>query len=245
MLEIDPKELRKIEAVCFKEAKRNTPTNDMNIYVSALLNNVTSEFLSYFFHSLRSENKDGEVDFENVYNILKERHNDKCANLSSNILYGKSRLSMDLSEGVGIFLTQRYNKDSKTKVDKNLQFCDVVEFIADRIPVWKPIAERIKFAVQKELMKNKISATAVESLLKAKLNPLGLQYETVVKPQSCNVKIRLSDKKVIKFYLKNAKFLANPDAFVNLITTLDGFVAKGNDFRVKKYYKSNDNHFWI
>lgn len=245
MLEIDPKELRKIEAVCFKEAKRNTLTNDMNIYVSALLNNVTSEFLSYFFHSLRSENKDGEVDFENVYNILKERHNDKCANLSSNILYGKSRLSMDLSEGVGIFLTQRYNKDSKTKVDKNLQFCDVVEFIADRIPVWKPIAERIKFAVQKELMKNKISATAVEALLKAKLNPLGLQYETVVKPQSCNVKIRLSDKKIIKFYLKNTKFLANPDAFVNLITTLDGFVAKGNDFRVKKYYKSNDNHFWI
>ena len=245
MLEIDPKELRKIEAVCFKEAKRNTLTNDMNIYVSALLNNVTSEFLSYFFHSLRSENKDGEVDFEHVYNILKERHNDKCANLSSNILYGKSRLSMDLSEGVGIFLTQRYNKDSKTKVDKNLQFCDVVEFIADRIPVWKPIAERIKFAVQKELMKNKISATAVEALLKAKLNPLGLQYETLVKPQSCNVKIRLSDKKVIKFYLKNAKFLANPDAFVNLITTLDGFVAKGNDFRVKKYYKSNDNHFWI
>lgn len=245
MLEIDPKELRKIEAVCFKEAKRNTLINDMNIYVSALLNNVTSEFLSYFFHSLRSENKDGEVDFENVYNILKERHNDKCANLSSNILYGISHLSMDLSEGVGIFLTQRYNKDSKTKVDKNLQFCDVVEFIADRIPVWKPIAERIKFAVQKELMKNKISATAVEALLKAKLNPLGLQYETVVKPQSCNVKIRLSDKKVIKFYLKNAKFLANPDAFVNLITTLDGFVAKGNDFRVKKYYKSNDNHFWI
>ena len=245
MLEIDPKELRKIEAVCFKEAKRNTLTNDMNIYVSALLNNVTSEFLSYFFHSLRSENKDGEVDFENVYNILQERHNDKCANLSSNILYGKSRLSMDLSEGVEIFLTQRYNKDSKTKTDKNLQFCDVVEFIADRIPVWKPIAERIKFAVQKELMKNKISATAVEALLKAKLNPLGLQYETVVKPQSCNVKIRLSDKKVVKFYLKNAKFLANPDAFVNLITTLDGFVAKGNDFRVKKYYKSNDNHFWI
>lgn len=245
MLEIDPKELRKIEAVCFKEAKRNTLTNDMNIYVSALLNNVTSEFLSYFFHSLRSENKDGEVDFESVYNILKERHNDKCANLSSNILYGKSRLRIDLSEGVGIFIVQRYNKDSKTKTDKNSQFCDVVEFIADRIPVWKPIAERIKFAVQKELMKNKISSTAVEALLKAKLNPLGLQYETLVKPQSCNVKIRLSDKKVIKFYLKNAKFLANPDAFVNLITTLDGFVAKGNDFRVKKYYKSNDNHFWI
>ena len=70
MLEIDPKELRKIEAVCFKEAKRNTLTNDMNIYVSALLNNVTSEFLSYFFHSLRSENKDGEVDFNEFKQIM-------------------------------------------------------------------------------------------------------------------------------------------------------------------------------
>jgi hypothetical protein len=121
----------------------------------------------------------------------------------------------------------------------------VVEFVAGRIPFWKPIVERITFAVKKELMMKKISASAVEALLKEKLNPLGLQYNTVVKPQSCNIRVILSDKKEVKFYLKNAQFLANPDDFINFVKTLDGFVAKGNDIRLKKYYKSNDNHFWI
>lgn len=251
MLEIDPKELRKIEAVCFKEAKRNTPTNAMNIYVNYLLNNVTAVFLSHFFRRFRRDeiNADDGIkkDFESVYATLSKR-------LSKYAEIEKNPLTISFREGVTIHLEPYYSGYYSTGFleyrsfipgDEILRFCDVVEFIADRIPIWKPIAERIKFAVQKELMKNKISSTAVEALLKAKLNPLGLQYETLVKPQSCNVKIRLSDKKVIKFYLKNAKFLANPDAFVNLITTLDGFVAKGNDFRVKKYYKSNDNHFWI
>ncbi len=256
MLELDPKELRKIESECFKEAKRNTPTKNMNLYADELLKYAMVVFVSHFLPRLHRNREIAanakKMDFETVCATLLERHG-KYADVAKDSR-GFDYLYIKFHEGgviclepfrSGYYSTGFSGFESLITSNDIPRFCDVVEFIADRIPVWKPIAERIKFAVQKELMKNKISSTAVEALLKAKLNPLGLQYETLVKPQSCNVKIRLSDKKVIKFYLKNAKFLANPDAFVNLITTLDGFVAKGNDFRVKKYYKSNDNHFWI
>ena len=52
MLELDPKELRKIESECFKEAKRNTPTKNMNLYADELLKYAMVVFVSHFLPRL-------------------------------------------------------------------------------------------------------------------------------------------------------------------------------------------------
>ena len=262
MLEIDPKELREIESVCFKEARRHTPTERMDNYVKILLNIAAEMFISHFFRRLprgRYIADDGKkMNFESVFSTLSERLG-KYAEVEKDDSYdpirGLYRLNIRFREGGSIRLEPYYSGyfsigflegySSLISEEDIPRFCDVVEFIADRIPVWKPIAERIKFAVQKDLMKNKISVAAVEALLKAKLTPLGLKYNTLVKRPSSNIKVILSDKKEVNFYIKNAKLLANPDAFINVIKTLNDFVTQGNDFRIKRYYKSNDNHFWI
>ena len=94
-------------------------------------------------------------------------------------------------------------------------------------------------------MKNKISVTAVDAVLKEKLNALGLKFNILVKQQNSNVKIKFSNNKVVKFYVKNAQFLANPDIFIGFVKQFETFVSKGNDIRIKKNGNSNDNHFWI
>lgn len=256
MLELDPKKLREIESDCFKEAKRNTPTKDMDQYADTLLKFVVQVFVSHFLPRLHRNREIAanakKMDFETVYATLLERHG-KYADVAKDSR-GFDYLYIKFHEGgviclepfrSGYYSTGFTGCECLITGDDMPRFCDVVEFVAGRIPIWKPIVERITFAVKKELMKSKISASAVEALLKEKLNPLGLQYNTVVKPQSCNIRVILSDKKEVKFYLKNAQFLANPDAFINVIKTLNDFVTQGNDFRIKKYYKSNDNHFWI
>jgi len=256
MLELDPKKLREIESDCFKEAKRNAPTKDMDQYAEILLKFVVQVFVSHFLPRLHRNREIAanakKMDFETVYTTLLERHG-KYADVAKDSR-GFDYLYIKFHEGgviclepfrSGYYSTGFTGCESLITGDDMPQFCDVVEFIADRIPVWKPIAERIKFAVQKDLMKNKISVAAVEALLKAKLTPLGLKYNTLVKRPSSNIKVILSDKKEVNFYIKNAKLLANPDAFINVIKTLNDFVTQGNDFRIKKYYKSNDNHFWI
>lgn len=256
MLELDPKKLREIESDCFKEAKRNTPAKDMDQYADTLLKFVVQVFVSHFLPRLH-RNRDiaanaKKMDFETVCATLLERHG-KYADVEKDSR-GFDYLYIKFHEGgeiclepfrSGYYSTGFTGCESLITGDDMPRFCDVVEFIADRIPVWKPIAERIKFAVQKDLMKNKISVAAVEALLKAKLTPLGLKYNTLVKRPSSNIKVILSDKKEVNFYIKNAKLLANPDAFINVVKTLNDFVTQGNDFRIKKYYKSNDNHFWI
>ena len=256
MLELDPKKLREIESDCFKEAKRNTPAKDMDQYAEILLKFAVQVFVSHFLPRLHRNREIAanatKMDFETVCATLLERHG-KYADVEKDSR-GFDYLYIKFHEGgviclepfrSGYYSTGFAGCESLITGDDMPRFCDVVEFVAGRIPFWKPIVERITFAVKKELMKSKISASAVEALLKEKLNPLGLQYNTVVKPQSCNIRVILSDKKEVKFYLKNAQFLANPDDFINFVKTLDGFVAKGNDIRLKKYYKSNDNHFWI
>ena len=256
MLELDPQKLREIESDCFKEAKRNTPTKDMDQYAEILLKFVAQVFVSHFMPRLH-RNKEiaanaKKMDFETVYATLLERHG-KYADVEKDSR-GFDYLYIKFHEGgviclepfrSGYYSTGFAGCESLITGDDMPRFCDVVEFVAGRIPIWKPIVERIKFAVQKDLMKNKISVAAVEALLKAKLTPLGLKYNTLVKRPSSNIKVILSDKKEVNFYIKNAKLLANPDAFINVIKTLNDFVTQGNDFRVKKYYKSNDNHFWI
>ena len=256
MLELDPKKLREIESDCFKEAKRNTPTKDMDQYAEILLKFVVQVFVSHFLPRLH-RNKEiaanaKKMDFEIVCATLLERHG-KYADVAKDSR-GFDYLYIKFHEG-GVICLEPFRSgycstgftgcECLITGDDMPHFCDVVEFIAVRIPVWKPIAERIKFAVQKDLMKNKISVAAVEALLKAKLTPLGLKYNTLVKRPSSNIKVILSDKKEVNFYIKNAKLLANPDAFINVVKTLNDFVTQGNDFRIKKYYKSNDNHFWI
>ncbi len=256
MLELDPKKLREIESDCFKEAKRNTPTKDMDQYADTLLKFVVQVFVSHFLPRLHRNREIAanakKMDFETVYTTLLERHG-KYADVEKDSR-GFDYLYIKFHEGgviclepfrSGYYSTGFDGCESIITGDDMPRFCDVVEFIATRIPIWKPIAERIKFAVQKDLMKNKISVAAVEALLKAKLTPLGLKYNTLVKRPSSNIKVILSDKKEVNFYIKNAKLLANPDAFINVIKTLNDFVTQGNDFRIKRYYKSNDNHFWI
>ena len=256
MLEIDPKELRKIESECFKEAKRNTPTKNMNLYADELLKYAMVVFVSHFLPRLHRNREIAanakKMDFEAVYTILLERHG-KYADVEKDSR-GFDYLYIKFHEGgviclepfrSGYYSTGFTGCECLITGDDIPRFCDVVEFIATRIPVWKPIVERIKFAVQKDLMKNKISVAAVEALLKAKLTPLGLKYNTLVKRPSSNIKVILSDKKEVNFYIKNAKLLANPDAFINVVKTLNDFVTQGNDFRIKRYYKSNNNHFWI
>ncbi len=256
MLELDPKKLREIESDCFKEAKRNTPTKDMDQYANILLKFVVQVFVSHFLPRLHRNREIAanakKMDFETVCATLLERHG-KYADVVKDSR-GFDYLYIKFHEGgviclepfrSGYYSTGFSGCESIITGDDMPQFCDVVEFIATRIPIWKPIAERIKFAVQKDLMKNKISVAAVEALLKAKLTPLGLKYNTLVKRPSSNIKVILSDKKEVNFYIKNAKLLANPDAFINVIKTLNDFVTQGNDFRIKRYYKSNDNHFWI
>ncbi|MBQ3618590.1 MAG: hypothetical protein II939_10600 [Bacteroidales bacterium] len=256
MLELDPKELRKIESVCFKEAKRNTPTKNMNLYADELLKYAMVVFVSHFLPRLHRNREIAanakKMDFETVCATLLERHG-KYADVEKDSR-GFDYLYIKFHEGgviclepfrSGYYSTGFTGCESLITGDDIPRFCDVVEFIATRIPIWKPIAERIKFAVQKDLMKNKISVAAVEALLKAKLTPLGLKYNTLVKRPSSNIKVILSDKKEVNFYIKNAKLLANPDAFINVVKTLNDFVTQGNDFRIKRYYKSNNNHFWI
>lgn len=256
MLELDPKELRKIESECFKEAKRNTPTKNMNLYADELLKYAMVVFVSHFLPRLHRNRAIAanakKMDFETVYATLLERHG-KYADVEKDSR-GFDYLYIKFHEGgviclepfrSGYYSTGFSGLESLITGDDIPRFCDVVEFIATRIPIWKPIAERIKFAVQKDLMKNKISVAAVEALLKAKLTPLGLKYNTLVKRPSSNIKVILSDKKEVNFYIKNAKLLANPDAFINVVKTLNDFVTQGNDFRIKRYYKSNNNHFWI
>lgn len=256
MLELDPKELRKIESECFKEAKRNTPTKNMNLYADELLKYAMVVFVSHFLPRLHRNREIAanakKMDFETVCATLLERHG-KYADVEKDSR-GFDYLYIKFHEGgviclepfrSGYYSTGFSGFESLITGDDIPRFCDVVEFIATRIPIWKPIAERIKFAVQKDLMKNKISVAAVEALLKAKLTPLGLKYNTLVKRPSSNIKVILSDKKEVNFYIKNAKLLANPDAFINVVKTLNDFVTQGNDFRIKRYYKSNNNHFWI
>lgn len=256
MLELDPKELRKIESECFKEAKRNTPTKNMNLYADELLKYAMVVFVSHFLPRLHRNREIAanakKMDFETVYATLLERHG-KYADVEKDSR-GFDYLYIKFHEGgviclepfrSGYYSTGFTGCECLITGDDIPRFCDVVEFIATRIPIWKPIAERIKFAVQKDLMKNKISVAAVEALLKAKLTPLGLKYNTLVKRPSSNIKVILSDKKEVNFYIKNAKLLANPDAFINVVKTLNDFVTQGNDFRIKRYYKSNNNHFWI
>ena len=78
MLELDPKKLREIESDCFKEAKRNTPTKDMDQYAEILLKFVAQVFVSHFMPRLH-RNKEiaanaKKMDFETVYATLLERH---------------------------------------------------------------------------------------------------------------------------------------------------------------------------
>ena len=256
MLELDPKKLREIESDCFKEAKRNTPTKDMDQYADTLLKFVVQVFVSHFMPRLHRNREIAanakKMDFETVCVTLLERHG-KYADVEKDSR-GFDYLYIKFHEG-GVICLEPFRSgyyssgftgcESLITGDDIPRFCDVVEFIATRIPIWKPIVERITFAVKKDLMKNKISVAAVEALLKAKLTPLGLKYNTLVKRPSSNIKVILSDKKEVNFYIKNAKLLANPDAFINVVKTINDFVTQGNDFRIKRYYKSNDNHFWI
>ena len=256
MLELDPKKLREIESDCFKEAKRNTPTKDMDQYAEILLKFVVQVFVSHFLPRLHRNREIAanatKMDFETVCATLLERHG-KYADVEKDSR-GFDYLYIKFHEG-GVICLEPFRSgyyssgftgcESLITGDDIPRFCDVVEFIATRIPIWKPIVERITFAVKKDLMKNKISVAAVEALLKAKLTPLGLKYNTLVKRPSSNIKVILSDKKEVNFYIKNAKLLANPDAFINVVKTINDFVTQGNDFRIKRYYKSNDNHFWI
>ena len=262
MLEIDPKELREIESVCFKEARRHTPTERMDNYVKILLNIAAEMFISNFFRRLprgRYIADDGKkMNFESVFSTLSERLG-KYAEVGKDDSYdpirGLYRLNIRFREGGSIRLEPYYSGyfsidflegySSLISEEDIPRFCEVAEFIAVRIPDWKPIAERIKFAVQKELMKNKISVTAVDAVLREKLNALGLKFNILVKQQSSNVKIKFSDNKVVKFYVKNAQFLANPDIFIGFVKQFETFVTKGNDLRIKKNGNSNDNHFWI
>ncbi|MBR2200849.1 MAG: hypothetical protein IJ894_08930 [Bacteroidales bacterium] len=78
MLELDPKKLREIESDCFKEAKRNTPTKDMDQYAEILLKFVVQVFVSHFLPRLH-RNRDiaanaKKMDFETVCATLLERH---------------------------------------------------------------------------------------------------------------------------------------------------------------------------
>ena len=58
MLEIDSKKLREIESDCFKEAKRNTSTKDMDQYADTLLKFVVQVFVSHFSASASSQQGD-------------------------------------------------------------------------------------------------------------------------------------------------------------------------------------------
>jgi hypothetical protein len=160
MLELDPKKLREIESDCFKEAKRNTPAKDMEQYADILLKFVVQVFVSHFLPRLhRNRNIAANVkkmDFETVYTTLLERHG-KYAGVEKDSR-GFDYLYIKFHEGgviclepfrSGYYSTGFAGCESLITGDDIPRFCDVVEFVAGRIPVWKPIVERITLRLRK------------------------------------------------------------------------------------------------
>lgn len=242
MFTIDKQQLRKLETSIFNRAKtKTTAPNDK--YLHAYLQNVVGLFLNYFFNY--ESNKNTEPDMQKAYVFLAERLEGKAVVKLNEDLYNAKyhkiniivfdNIEIRISNSERYYMAQiGYNDFYFYIYDTTLeQFCDAIIFVTDSMPRWSEKAEKVMHKVLKERMTDKISSTAISSLIETKMKEAGFEYVRSGNSKTETIKIKITNDQTGIFYLKTDNLNDNLDKIISIANLMREYINDGNKIQIR------------